>query len=211
MRMLSAPSQWWMSSAGERETKWRAHHRSRKPSELRNWITHFGKMSHPWPMIEPIVSQIQLCMFQIFSSSSASWLHGWLASQSSGAILKITRVREKGAESFNWNFHSPNSYRGKGWRKKARARIFTLREQTTLRKRLNKRPAWTPKRRRWAATETRTGRAAASRASKIECWCLRSSSRRDEVSRKREKMKIYLNSCWIYWADLLGDFVTGWA
>lgn len=38
-------------------------------------------------MMDPIVNQMQLCMFQMFSSSSASWLHGWLASQSSGAML----------------------------------------------------------------------------------------------------------------------------
>lgn len=136
MWMLSAPSsQWWMCSAGERERedKWRvekkirqAHHRSYKQSELRNWITHFGRMSHPWPIIEPIVNQIQLCMFQMFSSSSASWLHGWLASQSSGAILKFSRVYEKGAKSFNWNFYFPNSW-GKVGEENSRSNIYLAR------------------------------------------------------------------------------------
>lgn len=66
----------------------------------RSWlhrITHFGRISHPWPMMDPIVNQIQLCMFQIFSNSSASWLQGWLASQSSGAMLF---VREEGKKNF---------------------------------------------------------------------------------------------------------------
>lgn len=46
-------------------------------------------------MMDPIVNQIQLCMFQIFSNSSASWLQGWLASQSSGAMLFDQRRRQK--------------------------------------------------------------------------------------------------------------------
>lgn len=54
-----------------------------------DWMcaTHLGRISQPCCIIEPTVSQIQLCMFQIFSNSSASSSHGCGFSQSAAAIL----------------------------------------------------------------------------------------------------------------------------
>lgn len=49
---------------------------------------YLGRISHPCPIIEPIVNHTQFSIFHIFSNSSGSWLHGCEDSQSSGAILR---------------------------------------------------------------------------------------------------------------------------
>lgn len=125
-------------------------------------VTHFGRMSHPWPMMDPIVNQMQLCMFQIFSSSSASWLQGWLASQSSGAMLVVQERREK-KEKAKTNLHNWN-FRWKGWRRRNavfRCQIFTVRGQTASRRPPNKPQAWKPKHQRSTVTEMKTNLVAA--------------------------------------------------
>lgn len=57
-------------------------------------FSYFGSMSHPCCIIEPAVNQMQLCMFQTFSSSTGFSSHGWGFSQSAVEILhfRVTSV-----------------------------------------------------------------------------------------------------------------------
>lgn len=56
---------------------------------IRYQFSYFGRMSHPCCMILPTINQIQLCMFQMFSSSTGFSSHGCGFSQSADEILNI--------------------------------------------------------------------------------------------------------------------------
>lgn len=72
------------------KTIWNRYSATFRKSD-RKRVTHFGSISHPCCIIDPTVSQIQLCMFQIFSNSSASSSHGCGFSQSAAAILRDSK------------------------------------------------------------------------------------------------------------------------
>lgn len=52
-------------------------------------MTYLGKISEPCVMMEPMVSQQEFLMCQMFSNSSGDLSQGWGFSQSFGASLKL--------------------------------------------------------------------------------------------------------------------------